>query len=77
MKKKVAVFASGWGDEYFREVVSGISEAATKENVDTKNIIIHPSCKTQNTYIFKSKAKKNFFLFFIYCSKATNTIYCY
>lgn len=35
MKKRIAVFASGWGDEYFREVVSGISEAATKENVDT------------------------------------------
>ncbi len=35
MKKKIAVFASGWGDEYFREVVYGISEAAKKENVDT------------------------------------------
>ena len=35
MKKKIAVFASGWGDEYFREVVWGISEAAKKENVDT------------------------------------------
>lgn len=35
MKKKIAVFASGWGDEYFREVVYGISEAAKKENIDT------------------------------------------
>lgn len=35
MKKKIAVFASGWGDEYFREVVFGISEAAKKENTDT------------------------------------------
>ena len=35
MKKKIAVFASGWGDEYFREVVCGISEAAKKENIDT------------------------------------------
>ncbi|MDD5899675.1 MAG: GGDEF domain-containing protein [Lachnospiraceae bacterium] len=35
MKKKIAVFASGWGDEYFREVVYGVSEAAKKENVDT------------------------------------------
>lgn len=35
MKKKIAVFAGGWGDEYFREVVYGISEAAKKENVDT------------------------------------------
>ena len=34
MKKKIAVFAGGWGDEYFREVVCGISEAAKKENVD-------------------------------------------
>ncbi len=34
MKKKIAVFAGGWGDEYFREVVCGISEAAMKENVD-------------------------------------------
>ena len=35
MKKKIAVFASGWGDEYFREVVYGVSEAAKKENSDT------------------------------------------
>ena len=35
MKKRIAVFSSGWGDEYFREVVFGISEAAKKENVDT------------------------------------------
>ena len=35
MKKKIAVFASGWGDEYFREVVYGVSEAAKKENIDT------------------------------------------
>lgn len=35
MKKKIAVFASGWGDEYFREVVSGIYEAAKTENMDT------------------------------------------
>ena len=35
MKKKIAVFASGWGDEYFREVVYGVSEAAKKESVDT------------------------------------------
>lgn len=35
MKKKIAVFASGWGDEYFREVVYGISETAKKENIDT------------------------------------------
>lgn len=34
MKKKVAVFASGWGDEYFREVVYGISEEAKRENID-------------------------------------------
>ena len=33
MKKKIAVFASGWGDEYFREVVSGIYEAAKTENI--------------------------------------------
>ncbi len=35
MKKRIAVFASGWGDEYFRRVVLGISEAAKKENIDT------------------------------------------
>lgn len=35
MKKRIAVFSSGWGDEYFREVVYGISEAAKKENIDT------------------------------------------
>ena len=35
MKRRIAVFASGWGDEYFREVVHGVSEAAKKENVDT------------------------------------------
>ena len=34
MKKKIAVFASGWGDEYFREVVYGISEEAKQENID-------------------------------------------
>ncbi len=34
MKKKIAVFASGWGDEYFREVVYGISEEAKRENID-------------------------------------------
>lgn len=35
MKKRIAVFSSGWGDEYFREIVFGISEAAKKENIDT------------------------------------------
>lgn len=35
MKKRIAVFASGWGHEYFREVVSGIADAAQKENIDT------------------------------------------
>lgn len=35
MKRRIAVFASGWGDEYFRRVVLGISEAAQKENIDT------------------------------------------
>ena len=35
MKRRIAVFASGWGDEYFRRVVFGISEAAKKENIDT------------------------------------------
>lgn len=35
MKRKIAVFSSGWGDEYFREVVYGVSEAAKKENIDT------------------------------------------
>lgn len=34
MKKRIAVFSSGWGDEYFREVVYGISETAKKENID-------------------------------------------
>lgn len=35
MKKRIAVFASGWSHEYFRDVVLGISEAAKKENMDT------------------------------------------
>ncbi len=39
MKKKIAVFASGWGDEYFREIVYGISEAAKKKNVDTFSFV--------------------------------------
>ena len=39
MKKKIAVFAGGWGDEYFREVICGISEAAKKENVDTYTFV--------------------------------------
>lgn len=35
MKKRIAVFANAWNDEYFRKVVSGISESAKKENIDT------------------------------------------
>ncbi len=34
MKKKIAVFASGWSGEYLQEVVYGIKEVAKKENTD-------------------------------------------
>ncbi len=34
MKKKIAVFAGGWGGEYLQEVVCGITEAAQKEDAD-------------------------------------------
>lgn len=34
MKKRIAVFAGGWGGEYFREVVLGIVKAAKENNAD-------------------------------------------
>lgn len=34
MKKKIAVFTGGWSFEYAHEVISGIVEAAEKENAD-------------------------------------------
>ena len=34
MKRRIAVFAGGWGGEYFREVVLGIVAAAKQENAD-------------------------------------------
>ncbi len=34
MKKKIAVFAGGWGGEYLQEVLCGITEAAKTENAD-------------------------------------------
>ncbi|MDO5155044.1 MAG: GGDEF domain-containing protein [Eubacteriales bacterium] len=34
MKKKIAVFANGWGDEYLREIVSGAFEIAEPANCD-------------------------------------------
>lgn len=35
MRRKIAVFASGWGYEFFREIVYGIHETAGKEDMDT------------------------------------------
>ena len=34
MKKKIAVFAGGWGGEYLKEVMYGIKKAARDENTD-------------------------------------------
>ena len=34
MKKKIAMFAGGWGGEYLQEVICGIEEVAKTENVD-------------------------------------------
>ena len=34
MKKRVAVFANGWGNEYLREVVTGTYEVAKEANTD-------------------------------------------
>ncbi|MBQ8798496.1 MAG: GGDEF domain-containing protein [Lachnospiraceae bacterium] len=48
MKKRIAVFASGWGDEYFREVVYGLSEEAKKENMDVF-VFVNFSIRVANT----------------------------
>ncbi len=34
MKRKIAVFANGWGTEYLREVVTGIYEVAKDSGTD-------------------------------------------
>lgn len=34
MKKRIAVFANGWGTEYLRKVVTGVYEVARKANTD-------------------------------------------
>ena len=34
MRKRVAIFANGWGYEYLQAVVNGVYECAKKENVD-------------------------------------------
>lgn len=34
MRKRIAVFAGGWGDEYLKQVMTGIMWAAKKENID-------------------------------------------
>lgn len=34
MRKRIAVFAGGWGDEYLKQAMAGIKQAAKKENID-------------------------------------------
>lgn len=39
MKKKIAIFANGWGTEYLREIVSGAFEIASQMNMDIFSFI--------------------------------------
>ena len=34
MKKKIAVFANGWGSDYLQEIVDGIYQKAKNLNID-------------------------------------------
>lgn len=34
MKKKIAVFGNGWSDEYLRQVITGIKNRASENNID-------------------------------------------
>lgn len=51
MKRRIAVFAGGWGGEYFREVVTGVVEAAKEDNTDVfafVNFSVHADTITPN-----------------------------
>ena len=39
MKKKIAIFANGWGGEYLHEVVTGVFEVAKQVNIDIFSFI--------------------------------------
>ena len=34
MRKRIAVFVNGWGNDYLQQVVQGVSRRATQENID-------------------------------------------
>jgi len=47
MKRKLAVFANGWGTEYLREVVTGIYEVAKEADIDVFTFVDFSSFSEQ------------------------------
>jgi len=58
MKKKIAVFAGGWGGEYLQEVLAGMQKSASKVNSD---IFCFINFSTSSTNPRDNEADVNFF----------------
>lgn len=55
MKKRIAVFANGWGNEYLREVVTGAYEIAKDVNTDIFTFVDFSTFAEQTTYLNESE----------------------
>ncbi len=50
MRKRIVIFASGWGGEYLREVVAGVFQVAKEENMDLFSFVNFSSISETKQY---------------------------